>query len=97
MYILCRYTLKGRYNVMRRRIQRWGNSLAVRIPAEIVRACALTEGTELLVKQERGRVVLVPERPTRRKYTLDELVAGISRRNRHAPFDDGRPAGQEAW
>src|SRR4029453_10037638 len=29
--------------------ERWGNSLAVRIPADLAEACALTEGTELEV------------------------------------------------
>ena len=32
---------------MRRRVQRWGNSLAVRIPADLAAACSIAEGSEV--------------------------------------------------
>lgn len=82
---------------MRRRVQRWGNSLAVRLPASVAEDCALTEGTSVEVRVEEGRVLLVPEARGRRVYTLAELVAKISRRNRHRSVAIGRRVGREAW
>jgi antitoxin MazE len=41
-----------------------------------------------------GGIVL---RPTRRKYELSELVAGITPKNRHREIDWGRPRGEESW
>lgn len=81
---------------MRRRVQRWGNSLAVRIPTD-AKACNLAEGTELEVRNEKGNVVLVPERPRWRRYTLGDLVGQITKRNRHKLADFGRPIGREVW
>jgi len=71
--------------------------LAVRIPADLAEACALTEGTELEVRHEAGVLVLVPDRRRRRRYALARLVAGITRRNRPEPVDWGRPRGRETW
>ena len=82
---------------MRRRVQRWGNSLAVRIPADVAKACDLREGTELEVRNEKGTVVLAPDRPRRRRYVLADLVSRITRRNRHPPIESGPPRGREVW
>ena len=82
---------------MRRRVQRWGNSLAVRIPASVAEDCALAEGASVEVRVEEGRILLVPEARSRRVYTLEELVSTISRRNRHPSVTSGRRVGREAW
>ena len=71
--------------------------MAVRIPADLAEACALTEGTELEVRHEAGVLVLVPDRHRRRRYTLPRLVAGITRRNRPGLVDWGRPRWRETW
>jgi antitoxin component of MazEF toxin-antitoxin module len=36
-------------------------------------------------------------RAVRRRYTLDQLVGGITKKNRHGEIDWGRPAGKEVW
>jgi antitoxin MazE len=82
---------------MRRQVRRWGNSLAVRIPASVAEDCALVEGSPVEVRVEDGRILLVPEAQTRRRYTLEALVSQISRRNRHPPVASGRRVGREAW
>ena len=77
------------------RIAKWGNSLAVRIPLAIARQARLEEGdsVELALDRE-GSIVL---RPARRKYQLADLVAQITRKNRHEETDWGGPRGQESW
>ena len=81
---------------MRRRVQRWGNSLAVRIPTDVAKACDLREGTELEVRDEKGTVVLVPDRRGRR-HVLADLVSRITRGNRHQSIESGPPRGREVW
>jgi antitoxin MazE len=76
-------------------ISKWGNSLAVRIPLAIARQASLGEGDSVKLALDRdGRIVL---RPTRRKYELSELVAQITRKNRHRETDWGSPQGEESW
>jgi antitoxin MazE len=81
---------------MRRRVQRWGNSLAVRIPAAIAEACAVSEGSEVSVRQEGSEIVLTPE-PERKRYLLGELVRGITKRNCQDAVDWRGPVGKESW
>ncbi len=76
-------------------ISKWGNSLAVRIPLAIAKQASLNEGDCVaLALDGEGGIVL---RPTRRKYELSELVAGITPRNRHRETDWGPPQGGESW
>ena len=72
-------------------VARWGNNLAVRIPQAIVREARLAEGDRLsCVLANDGSIVL-----RRRKYSLQQLVAGIRPGNRHHETDWGAPKGKE--
>lgn len=80
---------------MRARVQRWGNSLALRIPKPIAEMSALEEGTDVDLSLDEGRLVVTPVR--RRKYTLDELLAQVTDENLHGEIDTGPSVGNEAW
>ena len=76
-------------------VARWGNSLAVRIPRAIVKDAGLVEGDRVSLDLDAdGSIVL---RSNRRRYSLDELVAGISKQNRHGETDWGAVQGKESW
>ena len=76
-------------------VAKWGNSLAVRIPQTILREAGLTEGDHVSVDVAGdGSIELRSSKP---KYSLDELVQGITPSNRHAETDWGPPAGREVW
>ena len=76
-------------------VAKWGNSLAVRIPQAIAREARLAEGDRLsLDLAGDGSIVL---RTSRRKYSLNQLVAGITKRNRHSETNWGAPQGKESW
>ncbi|MGH9673890.1 MAG: AbrB/MazE/SpoVT family DNA-binding domain-containing protein [Bryobacteraceae bacterium] len=61
----------------------------------MARQASLSEGDCVSVALDRkGGIVL---RPTRRRYELSELVARITRRNRHRETDWGQPQGEESW
>ena len=57
---------------MRIAVQRWGNSLAVRIPKAIAVESELSEGAVVDMKLVKGKVVLMPLR--KRKLSLEDLA-----------------------
>lgn len=74
-------------------IKKWGNSAVVRIPATLMAQLELEVGTPVKLSAEDGRIVIEPA--TKRRYDLGELVAGITRDNRHVAVDWGAPVGRE--
>ena len=80
---------------MRAKIQKWGNSLAVRIPKGIAELVELADGREVELTVEEGRMIVQPAR--KRRYSLDELVAGITDENSHDEVGTGPSMGNEAW
>ena len=75
-------------------IQRWGNSLAVRIPKALALEAGLEEDTEVEMAVRGGNIVV---RPARKDWSLHELVAGITPANSHGETSWGRRAGREVW
>ena len=82
---------------MERKIQKWGNSLAVRIPIEIARESRIAEGASVDVAVDDGKIVITPAPKLSPGHSLDRLVRGISPENRHGEVDFGGAAGFEAW
>jgi antitoxin MazE len=80
--------------MMRTRVGRWGNSLAVRIPQSFAKKLGLEDGVELEVSVEQGAMLI---RPSRRRYTLEELVSRITPENVHGETDWGPALGRESW
>jgi antitoxin MazE len=79
---------------MQTQIGKWGNSLAIRIPSTFARGLNLAEGMDVDIVIVDGGLLLKPRPP---KYTLDELIAGITPENRHEETDWGPPVGGEVW
>ncbi len=80
---------------MRTTIQKWGNSLAVRIPKPFVEETHIASGSEVDLTVDNGKIVIVPQAEP--KYSLSELLQGITTRNKHSGTDTGPAVGQEAW
>jgi antitoxin MazE len=80
---------------MTARIQKWGNSLAVRIPKAFAVEAGLAANSLVEIRLVEGRVVLLPV--TSRRYALDDLLAGITDENLHQEVDSGPRMGNEAW
>jgi antitoxin MazE len=74
-------------------LAKWGNSLAVRLPSHIVESARLREGDPVNLSVGKDGAVVI--QPARRKYRLEELVSGISPKNRHDETDWGNPVGKE--
>lgn len=83
---------------MELKIQKWGNSAAVRLPAMLLEQIHATVGGSLNADVRPEGVLLTP---ARRKYSLGELVAQC---NSKAPvpddiavWDDVKSVGREVW
>jgi antitoxin MazE len=76
-------------------IQKWGNSLALRIPKAVARDTQLENGSVVNLAVREGKVIIEPAR--RAKYRLDELLKGVSKKNIHRCVDTGPAVGREVW
>jgi antitoxin MazE len=79
---------------MRARVQRWGNSLALRIPKAFATETALESGSEMELTLDEGRLVVTPV--TQPSYDLADLLARITPENLHTEVDTGASVGDEA-
>ncbi len=79
---------------MRTRVQKWGNSLAVRIPKPFAEGAGLKLATEVEVSLEKGTLRVSAVRP---RWQLRSLMSKVTTRNRHAEVESGQPIGREAW
>lgn len=75
-------------------VQKWGNSLALRIPKVYADEIKIKQNTPIEFSIVNGSLVIRPVRKP--KYTLEELLAGITDENIHDPISTGAPVGREA-
>ena len=80
---------------MQSKVQRWGNSLAVRIPKAFAEEVGLTDNSPIEVRLVKGGLLVEPCDPW--VPTLGELLDGVTSENLHAEDDSGHPMGLEAW
>jgi len=77
---------------MRNKVQKWGNSLALRNPLAMASESKLLEAVEL-TRTEEGLFV----KPVRKHPSLRDLVDRIAPHNVHEKVDLGSANGQETW
>ena len=80
---------------MHTKVQKWGNSLAVRIPKAFAQDAQLTKNSVVDVSFADGRIIIEPVSPKR--WTLDELLEGVNDENIHQEVETGEAVGNEAW
>lgn len=80
---------------MKTRVQKWGNSLAVRISRTFAADAGIEQGTLVDVSVSEGRVIVSPVEEL--EPTLEELLAGITDDNIHPAWDTGPAVGRETW
>jgi antitoxin MazE len=78
---------------MKVRVKKWGNSLAIRIPKSVVADANLQNDTQVDIIFMEGKIVLNPI-PTE-QFSLEKLVAGITKENIHEEVDTGPAIGKE--
>ena len=77
-------------------ISKWGNSLAVRIPKSIAEQLQLSEGISISISVQENSILIKPISP-RKKYTLEQLLEGMTEDKFHPETDTGLPVGKEQW
>ena len=80
---------------MKTQVQKWGNSLALRIPKSFAAESNIEEGSPVNLSVVEGRIIVEPV--TEPAYDLDELLSRVTKRNLHAEIDTGAPVGKEVW
>ena len=73
------------------KVQKWGNSLALRIPKALASYANITAGTAVNIQGQQGRIIIEPVRGPH--YDLDDLLCG-DRRWQSARGDRLRQAGR---
>jgi len=78
---------------MSAKIQKWGNSLGVRIPKSIIEKAGLTENSEVEIEHKDGAIIIFP---TKTQFSINDLLGKITKNNIHKE-DDFAQEGNEVW
>lgn len=77
---------------MQTHIQKWGNSLGLRIPAHLAKQLQLHIGSTVTLVIEQGRIIIQPP-----KYHLETMLEEITQENLHHQLFDDEAKGNEEW
>lgn len=77
------------------KIQKWGNSLALRIPQSFAAEIGLKPGSPVELSLEKDRLIIKPVSET--EYVLEDLISEVHEENIHYEVDTGKPVGKEPW
>ena len=80
---------------MQTRIQKWGNSLGLRIPKAFAEQAGVEAGSAVDLSLEDGELIIRPTRGP--KYDLAALLRGVTDDNVHAEVETGPSVGGEVW
>lgn len=73
-------------------VQKWGNSLGIRIPSLWAKDNNVKNGSKIEVITEKGKMVIFPQ-----KKSLDDMLAKVTPENIHSEVSTGNAAGKEEW
>jgi len=80
---------------MQTTVQKWGNSLAVRIPVSLTRETGINDGSSIDISVDDSGTIII--KPTTKKYILSDLLKKINSLNLHDEVQTGDPIGNEIW
>ncbi|MBE0501927.1 MAG: AbrB/MazE/SpoVT family DNA-binding domain-containing protein [Desulfuromonadales bacterium] len=78
------------------KVQKWGNSLALRLPKGLADEIDVRLGSPVEIKVKGDSIVIEPVRE-KKKYTLDKILEGVKPDTLHDEIDSGNPVGKEIW
>lgn len=76
-------------------VQKWGNSLGIRIPKIYAKKVNIKQGDLVDIEADSEKLVIKPDR--RKRLDLKDLVSKINEENIHNEADFGDRAGREIW
>lgn len=77
------------------KVQKWGNSLALRIPKAFAIDAKLANDSFVEISIVDGQIIIT--QVVAPSWTLEELLAGINKKNIHHEVDTGLAIGNEVW
>jgi antitoxin MazE len=80
---------------MKLKVQKWGNSLALRIPKALAIEANISSGSTVEMSLSNGELKIRPVED--QEYSLDELLSGVTAENIHDEISIGIPQGKESW
>jgi antitoxin MazE len=80
---------------MKTQVQKWGNSLALRIPKPFAEEVGLAPNSAVEVSLAEGKLIVAPV--VKPHYTLKQLLKKVHKNNLHREVDSGPAVGNEAW
>ena len=80
---------------MQTKVQKWGNSLALRIPKAFASDAQLENNSLVDISLTEGQIVIKPLKKS--VWTIDELLSAIDESNIHREVDTGKAKGNEIW
>lgn len=72
--------------------QKWGNSLAVRLPKSMAEKCGITVDSSVEVLRENDSIII---KPVKKKFSLETLLAQVTAENQHSEVPTGKSRGKE--
>ncbi len=73
-------------------VQKWGNSLGLRIPSFVTKKLDLHQGSMVELRLEGDHVSIYPKH-----YNLVDLLSEVTTKNIHSIQMDDIPEGREEW
>ncbi len=75
---------------MQTNIQKWGNSLGIRIPMKLSQGLGLKAGSAVDITLEKNRLVI-----RIKEYKLEKMLSRVTSKNLHHEFFNDQPKGEE--
>lgn len=79
---------------MKTKVQKWGNSLAIRIPKTVSKETSIKDGTAVEISVKEGAIIVSH---AKKAFLLKELLEKVTDENTHREISSGHPVGGEVW
>ena len=80
---------------MEARLQKWGNSVGIRIPSSILKSLNLSINDKIDLKEDGDRIIITKSKKER--VSLEELFKNYNGENLAKDFKWDEPVGKEIW
>ena len=79
------------------KVHKIGNSFGIYIPKAVAERKGFKRGTVLKLQESGAGFLVLPLVKKEKKYTLAQLLKGVTKRNTHPLVDWGPAVGKEIW
>lgn len=80
---------------MKAKIQKWGNSLGIRIPRSLAQETSVESDSVVDISSRNGKIIISPYK--QKSFSLRQLLSKVTEKNLHDEIAIGDPAGKEIW